>query len=46
MRESLGPPARLDVPGLALITCAAFGLVWGLVRGNGPAGGAPRCSPR
>jgi EmrB/QacA subfamily drug resistance transporter len=34
MRESLGPPARLDVPGLALITCAAFGLVWGLVRGN------------
>jgi EmrB/QacA subfamily drug resistance transporter len=34
MRESAGPPARLDVPGLALITTAALGLVWGLVRGN------------
>ena len=34
MKESLGPAARLDVPGVALITGAAFGLVWGLVRGN------------
>jgi EmrB/QacA subfamily drug resistance transporter len=34
MSESLGPAARLDVRGLALITGAAFGLVWGLVRGN------------
>ncbi len=34
LRESGGPAARLDVPGLALVTGAAFGLVWGLVRGN------------
>jgi EmrB/QacA subfamily drug resistance transporter len=26
--------ARLDVPGLVLVTAAASGLVWGLVRGN------------
>jgi EmrB/QacA subfamily drug resistance transporter len=34
MGESYGPPARLDVPGLALVTGGALGLVWGLVRGN------------
>jgi len=34
MRESFGPPAALDVPGLALVTGAAFAIVWGLVRGN------------
>ena len=34
MGESFGPPARLDVPGLALVTGGALGLVWGLVRGN------------
>ena len=33
-RESFGPRARLDVLGLTLVTSAAFGLVWGLVRGN------------
>jgi EmrB/QacA subfamily drug resistance transporter len=32
--ESRGPRARLDLPGLALGTGAALGLVWGLVRGN------------
>ncbi len=32
--ESYGPRARLDVPGLALITAATFGIVWGLMRGN------------
>ena len=32
--ESYGPRARLDVPGLALITIAAVGVVWGLMRGN------------
>ena len=37
MRESRGPSAGLDVPGLALITAGTLGLVWGLVRGN-PAG--------
>jgi hypothetical protein len=32
--ESRGPNTALDVPGLALVTGAALGLVWGLVRGN------------
>jgi EmrB/QacA subfamily drug resistance transporter len=32
--ESTGTGATLDLPGLALATGAAFGLVWGLVRGN------------
>ncbi len=34
MRESHGPDTGLDIPGLALVTGAALGLVWGLVRGN------------
>jgi EmrB/QacA subfamily drug resistance transporter len=34
MPESHGPDAGLDIPGLALVTGGAFGLVWGLVRGN------------
>lgn len=32
--ESFGAKAAIDVPGLALITVAAFGIVWGLVRAN------------
>jgi EmrB/QacA subfamily drug resistance transporter len=32
--ESFGSRSPLDVRGLALITVGAFGLVWGLVRGN------------
>jgi EmrB/QacA subfamily drug resistance transporter len=32
--ESYGPRARLDVPGLALVSAAALGIVWGLMRGN------------
>jgi EmrB/QacA subfamily drug resistance transporter len=32
--ESRGPAAAVDLPGLALVTGAAFGIVWGLVRGN------------
>ncbi|MFL5859814.1 MAG: DHA2 family efflux MFS transporter permease subunit [Solirubrobacteraceae bacterium] len=32
--ESYGPRARLDVPGLVLVTTAALGIVWGLMRGN------------
>ncbi len=32
--ESRGPSAALDAPGLALVTGAALGLVWALVRGN------------
>jgi EmrB/QacA subfamily drug resistance transporter len=37
MKESFGGDTGLDVRGLALVTGAAFGVVWGLVRGN-PAG--------
>jgi EmrB/QacA subfamily drug resistance transporter len=32
--ESYGPRSAPDVTGLALVTGAAFGLVWALVRGN------------
>jgi EmrB/QacA subfamily drug resistance transporter len=32
--ESYGPRQRFDTRGLVLITAAAFGIVWGLVRGN------------
>jgi EmrB/QacA subfamily drug resistance transporter len=35
--ESHGPREAVDVPGLVLVTSAALGIVWGLVRGN-PAG--------
>jgi EmrB/QacA subfamily drug resistance transporter len=34
MKESFGQDTSLDVRGLALVTGAAFGVVWGLVRGN------------
>ena len=32
--ESFGTDSSLDLPGLALVTGAAFGVVWGLMRGN------------
>jgi EmrB/QacA subfamily drug resistance transporter len=34
IEESFGPDTAIDVPGLALVTSSAFGIVWGLVRGN------------
>ncbi|MBR0794482.1 DHA2 family efflux MFS transporter permease subunit [Bradyrhizobium jicamae] len=34
LRESFGPAAPLDVPGLSLVAIAALALVWGLLRGN------------
>ena len=34
LEESRGADAALDLPGLALVTAAALGIVWGLVRGN------------
>jgi EmrB/QacA subfamily drug resistance transporter len=34
LRESFGPIAALDVPGLLLVAIAALALVWGLLRGN------------
>ena len=38
--ESRGSNDALDVPGLALITVSALGIVWGLVRGNGAGWGS------
>lgn len=32
--ESYGPRARFDVPGLVLVSGAALGIAWGLMRGN------------
>jgi EmrB/QacA subfamily drug resistance transporter len=34
LRESFGPLAALDVPGLVIVAAAALTLVWGLLRGN------------
>ena len=34
LRESFGPAAGLDIPGLMLVAAAGFGTVWGLLRGN------------
>jgi EmrB/QacA subfamily drug resistance transporter len=33
--ESTGSGRALDIPGLVLVTGAAFGIVWGLMRGDG-----------
>jgi EmrB/QacA subfamily drug resistance transporter len=32
--ESFGPPARLDIRGLVIVTGAALAIVWALMRGN------------
>jgi EmrB/QacA subfamily drug resistance transporter len=34
IEESFGPDRGLDLRGFALVTVGAFGIVWGLVRGN------------
>jgi EmrB/QacA subfamily drug resistance transporter len=34
VEEGFGPGNRLDVRGVLLVTAGAFGVVWGLVRGN------------
>jgi MFS family permease len=39
--ESYGPRAALDLPGAALGTSAALGLVWGLVRGSSAGWASP-----
>jgi EmrB/QacA subfamily drug resistance transporter len=39
--ESYGPSSRLDLPGLALASTGLFGIVWGLVRGNGEGWASP-----
>jgi EmrB/QacA subfamily drug resistance transporter len=35
LNESHGPNSTLDLPGLALVSAGLFGIVWGVVRGNG-----------
>src|ERR687885_1894592 len=35
LNESHGPNSSLDLPGVALASAGLFGIVWGLVRGNG-----------
>ena len=34
LAESYGPKARLDLPGLGLVSAGLFGIVWGVIRGN------------
>ena len=34
LRESFGPRAALDIPGLAAVAGAALAIMWGLLRGN------------
>ncbi|MCG2642992.1 MULTISPECIES: DHA2 family efflux MFS transporter permease subunit [Bradyrhizobium] len=34
LRESFGPTAALDIPGLLLVALSALALVWSLLRGN------------
>jgi EmrB/QacA subfamily drug resistance transporter len=34
LRESFGPQAALDIPGLVIVAVAALALVWGLLGGN------------
>ena len=41
MEESRGPDGSLDIRGLALVTGGAFGVVWGLVRGNSAGWASP-----
>ena len=44
LAESYGPRAALDLPGAALATGAALGLVWGLVRGSSAGWASPEVS--
>jgi EmrB/QacA subfamily drug resistance transporter len=41
LNESRGPASKLDLPGLGLVSVGLFGIVWGLVRGNGVGWGSP-----
>ncbi|MEH2550587.1 EmrB/QacA subfamily drug resistance transporter [Bradyrhizobium sp. AZCC 2262] len=41
LRESFGPVAPLDIPGLLLVAVAALALVWALLRGNVAGWGSP-----
>ena len=39
--ESFGGDSAIDLPGLALVTAGALGVVWGLVRGNSAGWSSP-----
>jgi EmrB/QacA subfamily drug resistance transporter len=39
--ETHGPSGRLDLPGVGLVSAGLFGIVWGLVRGNGQGWSSP-----
>ncbi len=41
LEESHGPEGKLDLPGLVLASAGLFGIVWGLVRGNGQGWSSP-----
>jgi EmrB/QacA subfamily drug resistance transporter len=41
LQESTGPAGRLDLPGVGLASAGLFGIVWGLVRGNGQGWASP-----
>lgn len=41
LRETRGPAARLDLPGVGLVTAGALSLVWGLVRSGATGWASP-----
>ena len=41
LQETTGPGGRLDLPGAGLASAGLFGIVWGLVRGNGQGWASP-----
>jgi EmrB/QacA subfamily drug resistance transporter len=41
LQETTGPGGRLDLPGVGLASAGLFGIVWGLVRGNGQGWSSP-----
>jgi len=41
LQETHGPGGKLDLPGLGLASAGLFGIVWGLVRGNGQGWASP-----
>jgi EmrB/QacA subfamily drug resistance transporter len=42
LRESHGPDAALDIPGLALVSGGLLALVWALIHGNADGWGSPQ----
>jgi EmrB/QacA subfamily drug resistance transporter len=42
IEEAFGPPTAIDLPGLALVSAAALGVVWALVRAGAVGWGSPQ----